>query len=420
MSRNPFDVLIGGSGIAAATIAIRLCSLGFRPLLLTINGHAMPGVEALPEAALAMFAELEIEHVLRQAEPVVVNGFENRWRTQEPVVHSGAWIHFERALLAQAAIREAIRRGAVLRFCAALPKIFHQPDSICIMREGETLCFDAAVDATGRSAIWSRPIRRSGRQVADLYRLPADTLKCGIIARDSNRWSYLLGTDRSVTLGIVAKDGTHRNLPDARIQDGLGFSPDCAEFAGRRPAFPQWCEIPVHQRRLAIGDAALAYDPVAGQGVCFAISSALAASATISTWRHAPLRREAADRFYSDFVNQRRHRHLSHIQRIYQESPPPQLTAQQLPEMLVFSGEIGTADLLVVSAITTQEVLVLRDGTKVRWLGSLDLLDIRNFARRPVRSLTLVNYLTSSRFSPAEAVRALQWCVRHGLLKATS
>jgi flavin-dependent dehydrogenase len=420
MSRNSFDVLIGGAGIAAAAIAIRLCSLGFRPLLLTTSTPAVPGVEAVPEAALALFAELGIEHVLRQAEPVAMDGFENHWRAQEPVVHSGSWIHFDRALLAQAAVREAINRGAVLRFCAALPKLFHQPDCIYIMHDGETLRFDAAVDATGRSSIWSRPIRRSGRQVADLYRLPADTLKRGIIAGDSNRWSYRLGTNHSVTLGIVTKEGAHRNLPDAWIQEVLGVSPDGAEFVGRRPAFPQWCEMPVDQRRLAIGDAALAYDPVAGQGACFAISSALAASATIATWRNAPLHHEAADRFYFNFVNQRRQRHLGHIQRIYEDSPPSQLSAQPLPEMLVFSGDTGAADVLVASAITTQNVLVLRDGTKVRWLGSLDLLEIRDFARQPVRSLALVNHLTSPCVSPVKAVRALQWCVQHGLLKAAS
>jgi hypothetical protein len=375
----------------------------------------MPSVEALPEAALALFTELGIEQVLREAQSVMVDGFENRWGGDEIVVRSGSWIHLERSLLAKAAIREAVRRGSSLSICSALPRISYDSSSIALVLDGVKLYFDAAVDATGRSALWSRSIHRKGNQVADIYRSPAESPWRGRIARDGSRWTYRLGLEHSGTVAIMAKDGKHRNLPDTSIQNALGIS-SRFEYAGRRPAFPQWCKNPVLKSRLAIGDAALAYDPLAGQGICFALSSAFAASATIRTWRDAPLQRHKANRFYRDFVDQRRRRHLNFLERAQETQTLPSPVPRQLPNIVVFSGEIGRAEVQIDATISAQDVVRLQDNTRVRWLGSLDLLDVRKFAQRPIRTQHLVNCLISPKCSRDEVVACMHWCIQHRVL----
>jgi len=165
---NRRDVLIGGAGIAAAAVAIRLCKLGFRPMILATGGHILPGIEALPEAALPLVKELELEPVLRKANSVVVDGFENHWNVDEPELRTGKWIHVERSLLAKTAIVEAVHHGAVLRLCPSLPKLSSRPTSVHIALDGVRLHFEAAIDATGRSAVWSRPVRHRGIQLADI------------------------------------------------------------------------------------------------------------------------------------------------------------------------------------------------------------------------------------------------------------
>src|SRR5437899_5503017 len=153
-----FDVLIAGAGIAAAAAAIRLCALGLRPLILATRNEILPGAEAIPELALPLFAELGLDHILREARGVMVEGFENHWNADDPMLRGGRWMHVERSLLAKGAIREAVKRGAVLRLCRSLPKLCSRRHSVGVTHEG--VRFGAAIDATGRSAVWSRPIHR--------------------------------------------------------------------------------------------------------------------------------------------------------------------------------------------------------------------------------------------------------------------
>ncbi len=413
-----YDVLIGGAGIAAASAAIRLLALGFRPLLLATKGHITPGIEAIPEAAMAMFAELGIENVIREAGGVLVEGFENHWQEEDPVVRSGRWIHLDRSMLAKAAMREAVRRGAILHLCKALPPLTYGPTSACITLDGMPMDFEAAIDATGRSAVWSRPITRRGTQVADLFSCPSVSLLRGRVVKEHARWCYRIGLERSTTLAIVANETVSRKTIDSRTQQALGVANNDFSFTGRRPAFPQWCEKPVQRRRLAIGDAALAYDPLAGQGICFAVSSAIASSAVVNTWRHTPAESAIAERFYFEFVAQRRRRHLENLHQLQNPKRPEEPIAMRLPSVLVFSGQTGTSGVQIGSKIVTEEVVLLPDGSRVRWAGGVDLLHLRDLARQPISAGTLVEHLVSPRNARHDVVALLAWCVEHRLIDA--
>jgi hypothetical protein len=93
LTRNSCDVLIGGAGIAAAATALRLCALGFRPLILARTCRVVPGVEAIPEAALPLFTALGAGHILQDAGATRAEAFENHWDSEQPNVRSGHWIH---------------------------------------------------------------------------------------------------------------------------------------------------------------------------------------------------------------------------------------------------------------------------------------------------------------------------------------
>jgi flavin-dependent dehydrogenase len=411
------DVLIGGAGIAAGAAALRLSSMGFRPLLLATGGRITPGAEAIPETALALFAELEIQDLLVQAGGVVIEGFDNHWNPEEPVLRSGRWIHVERASLAKVILQEAVKRGACVRICKSLPKLSVNSESASIVLESARLHFQAAVDATGRSAVWSRPIQRVGNQVADIFSVAAAPYLRSRVLRRSGKWAYRIGLKNHATVALVAEEGTRRNHPDATTREALGIH-GRLQFVGRRAAFPQWSESPVEFRRLAVGDAALAYDPIAGQGICFALSSVLAATAVIKTWQASPAANASAERFYRDFVAQRRQRHLAFLDHMHAGHLPPERAAEPLPEEIVFSGRTARTDLQIDSQIAEAEAVVLPDGSAVRWVGDVDLLRLRELVARPVRSSRVIESLVSARRPPSQVIALLHWCIQQKLVRA--
>jgi flavin-dependent dehydrogenase len=412
-----FDVLIGGAGIAAAAVAVRLCTLGFRPLILATRSRILSGVEAIPEAALPLFEQLGMRNVLRQANGLLVEGFENHWRGNDPALRPGRWIHVERTALAEAAINYALKQGAVLRLCESLPKLVRS-DSLCITHHGKCLSFEAAIDATGRSAVWSRPIQRYGRQLADIFFSSGQSSPRGRVARLSQGWAYRIGLDRSATIAILGEHTMHRQALDVLAQEALGLSSGQINYVGRRPAFPQWSENPIRDKRVAIGDAAFAYDPLAGQGIRFALSSAFGAATVVNAWRHSRGETAAVERFYLDSLTQSRCRHLVSFDQIRLAEQPAPLAVNPLPDVVIFSGHTIRTDLLLNSRIVSSLAIPLSDGTPVRWVGGVDLLRIRDLARSQIRSSDLAERLVSAGGMRSHIAAVLHWCVRHGLISA--
>jgi len=377
------EIVIAGTGIAAAATALRLISLGFVPRLFSLGRAILPGVEAIPEAAFSLITDLGLDGAVARAGGKIVEGFENAWVPSAPALLQGKWLHVERSAFASAAIDEAVSRGAARSIVETLPSV----PSRCL----------AAIDATGRSAAWSRPIRRRGNQVADLFEI-SSPLERGRIERSPDGWMYRIGS----TLGVVSTCG-RANTPKG------------ARYLGRRPAFPQWCENPIQGRRIAVGDAAFSCDPLAGQGIRFALASAFAAASVIQYWKENS-NRGAANRFYRDFVGQARVRHLEFLAKLELDLPADVL--EPLPKRLSFSGRIGSAELSVNSRIVTDRVIILTDKSAVRWVGGVDLLEFAEVAGKSASSVALITYLASTGVDNAQARAVLSWCIRKGVLKA--
>jgi hypothetical protein len=376
-------IFIAGDGIAAAAVALRLLSLGYVPRLVTLGRVITEGMEAIPEAAFPLITELGLHDAVAEAGGRIVEGFENAWVPSAPVLRPGRWLYVERKAFASAAIRVALARGAQVSVVKRLPPVPRH----CL----------TAVDATGRSAAWSRPIRRQGNQVADVFEM-SSTAERGRIERSADGWMYRIGS----TVGLV---GSQRRRAAA---------PPGARFLGRRPAFPQWCENPVVGRRIAVGDAAFAYNPLAGQGIRFALASAFAAASVIRTWAEKG-DRDAARRFYRGFVAQARIRHLEFLRKLELDVAPA--IQSPLPARVRFTGRSGRAELSVDSRIVRERAILLDGPTAVRWLGGVDLLQLEKLAREPVASAALLDHLTSAGVESARATAVLSWCLRKGVLR---
>ncbi|WP_309736519.1 hypothetical protein [Chamaesiphon sp. OTE_75_metabat_556] len=418
------EIAIAGAGIAAAAVAIQLLRDGFRPVLIDRGLPSSKGIEAISESALRLFAALDLLPALEQAGGVWVAGFENAWQSHEPILRSGRYLHVDRTALLQATIATAIDRGAVLTACHTLPAIRIAGDRAYVTIDRVERPFAAAIDATGRSAIWSRSIRWQQQEIAEIYDAIGDP-NClrGRIARIADGWVYRLGLPDRMTVGVVRSQRLRGQIDNALVNASLDL-PNHTQlrFLGRRPAVPQWAAAPIQDCRIAVGDAALASNPIAGQGIRFALSSALAAAAVVRTWRDSPANRAGATEFYNELVATERQQHLASIDALYFNEPvsttnhqlsQPILDRTNLPATVCFTGQIKTMNLYIDGLIQPSAALILADGKAVRWLGNFDLLTLQEFGREPIVTAIAIEHLRSTSMSQESALSLIQWCLEH-------
>ena len=358
------------------------------------------GAEAIAQPACELLAELGLDTALGAAGAEVVDGFENAWDESEVQVKPGRWVHVDRRALADRALEEAVRRGALVDQRATLP------------RWDNNFPFLATIDATGRSAAWSRPIRRVGNEVATIFRLENPTPGRGRIARMNGRWAYFIGSNSAPTAGIIGRGPQELDEP---VRDKLNISGD-ARLVGKRPAFPQWCVQPVAQRRLAIGDAALAYNPLAGQGIRFALASAFSAAAVVRTWRDDPGATESASEYYRHFVESARRAHLDFLSGLETGAERKQGKPNRFPARVSFTGKIITANVNRDSRVVCEEALETVEGKIVRWAGGFDLLCLRDMAQMPLHTADLIENLARASLTREEATLLVAWCLERRIL----
>jgi 2-polyprenyl-6-methoxyphenol hydroxylase-like FAD-dependent oxidoreductase len=414
------DVVIAGTGIAACAVAARLLDAGHRPLLLG-SGIAQPrGAEILPPDAHTQIDALGWRAVLRAAGALSIEGFENHWDIQRPAVKRGGFLHVDRRALADAALAHVVERGAVVVGCRPLPPLQPISEGVETLVECTRRRFIAALDATGRAAAWSRPVRRFGRLVADVFEVegPPGTspLRGRVVATGAGRWAYRVGLRDCTTIGVVAPAAAAQRSLDLEVRQRLAVPDGAAAFVACRSASPQWSTEPALRHRLAVGDAAFASDPIAGQGIRFALASAIAAAAVVCTLTgQDDGRAELALEYYRDFVDSARDRHLRFLARLDNglESPQP---AGALPRTLQFRANARTTGLNIDGVIVPGIAVDLPDGGSVRWLGTFDLLILRELAQDPVSSDSLVRSLRDHGLTGSETELLLRWCLARGIL----
>jgi flavin-dependent dehydrogenase len=306
-----FDAVIVGAGVAGSVAALNLAP--FRRVLL-VERDASPAWrigESLPGAARRLLCDMGIwddfaagghlpRHVLRSA-----------WGAEQPAIRDAladpdghGWqidrVRFERSLRAEAA-----RRGAVMIAPAKLIALERAADGwrVTIDRQGEMLHAGGrlVIDAAGRRSRWLTPYgarrRIEDRLCCAFIRAQDVALPAGVvqIEAEADGWWYAAPIPRGA--GILAFH-TDAGMRAGRSASLLLARARALPMLGRLAADPGWergahgvcaahgaCLVPAAgEAWLAAGDAALAFDPLAAQGIFNALYLGLAAAEAAARW----------------------------------------------------------------------------------------------------------------------------------------
>ena len=356
------------------------------------------------------------------AAAVTVEGFENGWNAQEPVVKPGPFLHVERTSLADAALAFVIARGAYVHDVHSLPSLGREnPDGISVTLDGHDAgssppLMPPAASPPGRDPSSFRAGTLPSFTKARRAALP---WAGGIISdQASPRWAYRAGLSRFTTVGVVGCTTSRKEL-DPSLAQALDVPAAEFRFAGRRASFPQWAAQPALGRRLSVGDAAFASDPLAGQGIRFAMASGIAAATAVDTLARSA-NPELALAYYRDFVHSARRRHLQTLDRLRGTASPPVPEVLQLPDTLQFTAHprLGGAE----HRRHTRPRRRLRAPRRrfcplARWVrppSSSPPCHGPNSHHRPLPETPV------QRPVPLRLAHSLTWCVNHNLLSPAS
>lgn len=291
------EVVVLGSGPAGLVFALE-ASKSFRTTLivgqLPANRNAVR-VDSVPASLLALFVELGV-HPRQIGISELHKTRRVAWKKEAPDESSmQAAAYIERPLLEKALLTVAVasNRLKIIPFTSrTLEQVFRD-----VARNKIEL-----VDASGRSSLSSRAIVRPTRTWAARTFL-ALRQACGAdpemrIAALPDGFVYRLGSSSHIAVGVVGRNAAVAGAPSAierhLRQCGAGWvlesiGPLAELIHGSvSTASVQWS---VDDLGLRIGDAALARDPLSGQGLATAISDALCAASAFGNEDHIRLLR---------------------------------------------------------------------------------------------------------------------------------
>jgi hypothetical protein len=381
-------------------------------------------IESIPPQAVRLFQEVGLHRALADAGAVAIDGFVNAWHSEQPVRVAGWHVHVDRAALAQSALAQALGAGAVVvSVTSVVPPRRTGRTGVQVSIDGQWRDVFAAVDATGRSASWSRPVAHDAAATATLYAGPGrEAPEPGRVVRLARGWAYRLCHPRSTTVGLILDRGTGPATLDSQLAEAVGV-PDPERFTriGHRAASVQWSRHPVRPGVLAVGDAALSHNPIAGIGIHFALASALAAANVLTTWRDGNA--EVASEYYRTFLASARQRHVELLGRLLtgdSTSSPAPLAALPANRPVCFSARRCVTGINCSQSIVPDVAFILRDGGFVRWVGAFDLMILSSLARdpRPLGDVRLGLVAHGLTLENADAV--LQWSIERGILSWNS
>lgn len=289
-----FDMAILGSGLAAAAAGAIAARLGARVLLLVRPGAVDGFGEVIDAHGLLALNRME----LRRRVSSTLGASVAQVRLQWPPDH-----HRQRAIPGSGTICSATSLTQTLRECAvsagacvvevdptaygAIHRLGHQNWKICLPVLDSSVTVDRIIDATGRGDwvqtfgvgreevyrhtavhVVGHRIGSSGRGVASM-----------LISASADGWSYRLAYPGPQIAGAVFRGdgaltmGQAQVLASAlmRMDGGVAYAAASVRVVHCELAFARRCDGPGW---IAIGGAALGFDPLSGQGMGWALESA--------------------------------------------------------------------------------------------------------------------------------------------------
>jgi flavin-dependent dehydrogenase len=288
------QVAVLGAGPAGAAAAIALARKGVDVLLVEPDDYAAPRVgETFPPAITPLLAELGVLEALLPLR-LASHAVRAAWGGGEPVDQNhvagplGPGWHVDRARFDAALADAAVAAGArplAARFLEAAPT----PDGWRLaLDRNRALSARLVIDATGRRAAFAR--RRGARRLqadalsAAVFRLaapPGQVHPFALIETAPDGWWYSAPVPGRAAVAVFFSDPVTLRSADPAIL--LAEAPLTAvRFAGlslgppeRHAAGASHLDIAAGPGWLAVGDAAMTFDPMSGDGVCRALRSGL-------------------------------------------------------------------------------------------------------------------------------------------------
>lgn len=265
---------IFGAGPAGLIAALRARQLGAEVTVYTpclVPDAAVFRLEVVPAQIVALLVEFGV-HPGRLGVDRLFEARRTQWEGGAIESRGPPVAHIARPALEHALLEVALRAGVRIEVAAR-----------------HDAAQDGLIDATGRTAI-SAGVRRKPRRpiVARTFALPVAGRERDMpfaIAAGPQGYAYRLGNRLGSSLGIVGRGALIGGDARESLERVRAFAPwlvddiaaaDCAPGAAG-PASAQWSEGGGKTRR--VGDAALARDALASQGLAIGLSDALAAVA---------------------------------------------------------------------------------------------------------------------------------------------
>jgi flavin-dependent dehydrogenase len=310
--RADYDVIVVGAGPAGAATAARLAARGHRVLLLERSRFDEPRIgESLAPAVAPLLRQLGAWNAFIATCPLPSWGTRSRWGSHEIDVHchlmqpdQQGW-HVDRRAFDEMLAHHAARQGATLRCGRQVLAVEFNGEHWVVATsasDGRRSTHSAAVlvDASGRAGRLARSVgarRQTFDHLIGLGRTWTTAADEGcfvqIEAVDDGWWySAPLPGDGLITMLMTDADVCRqRSTNDPAVwMAALRAAPLTRERVGTATASSVLCRHAALSGRLrradarpwlAVGDAALAVDPLTGSGVVRALRGAAAADLAV-------------------------------------------------------------------------------------------------------------------------------------------
>lgn len=324
MHPSSCTIAVLGAGPAGTVTALGLHRLGYQVIVLGEPRHfqAVEGVSARVVSALQQAA---LEHAMAGILPV--SRRLAHWNGEQRAANSEYLVdrqRFDEGLWAD------LQAAGVRTIRARVGRVHERPDGRWCMeaREGggeaRSWTADFLVEARGRLAPHAGPAQRGPQTLSLLCQwqgqsVPADHGTAIESLPDGWAWMARLPDGRCYwqwTLDVKATPLPARAALPAWCAErretllARQFFGASDLDAGRqasvvaRPSEPIRALVPVQTNMIRVGDAAMAVDPLSGNGIFQSLSSALQAPAVIHTMRAAPARVDLAAEFHQRRITQ--------------------------------------------------------------------------------------------------------------------
>ena len=310
-----YDIAIAGAGPGGAATARRLAQSGCRVVVLDRSRFDGPRVgESLAPSVQPLLTELGVWEEFVDLKPLPSYGTRSVWGEAHEAEHSHlqnpylcGW-HVDRVAFDRMLADSAVRAGAELRLGAEVLRCESRSDgrfglSIAVADRVDELCADFVIDATGRGSTLARRLGAKSlafdRLVGVAGQFKDECAGSGcytLVETTPDGWWYSAPAGSDCCVAMLMTDG---DLVCSQGAKELASWTNALGRAGLTNERVAGCELKWgprvfsavsrrlqrsddYQRRwLAVGDAALAVDPVSGSGVVRALRTAKAAAATV-------------------------------------------------------------------------------------------------------------------------------------------